>query len=203
MVDWTSWLRQPFQTFPACEVVMHLHCAWHQWILEGQSQLHYLFSAGSPWTLVTHQDGHIPWNTVLFSLLSSVCQPNSVKHDIRSSPALQECQMYLEIFCSSFLISAPLPVIFQTISVHWGSVWCDNSYEWCARGSSSQEVVSVGPKTCSQHTTCLCLFGRKHSSSLDLISRKGRYFGGHRSIFLLDSAPDTGSLLDPGSQCHI
>lgn len=41
-------------------------------------------------------------------------------------------------------------------------------------------------------TRCLCL-----------ISSKGRYFEGHRSIFLLDSAPDKGSLLDPGSQCHI
>lgn len=48
--------------------------------------------------------------------------------------------MYLEIFCSSFLISAPLPVIFQTISVHWGSV--------CVTTAMSDVPVVLHPRNC-------------------------------------------------------
>lgn len=56
-----------------------------------------------------------------------------------------------------------------------------------------REAESVGTKASLQLPIYLGLFGRRQSSSLGvfyLISRKRRYFGGNRSIFLLDNVPD-------------
>lgn len=96
----------------------------------------------------------------------------SVKLNFKSRSTIQEGQVYFEMFCFSFLISVPLPIIFRTIFVPWGSVPAvalpDSSYEWCPCSSSPQEVVSVGTKTCLRLTIRLGLFGRKHSSSFDV-----------------------------------
>lgn len=101
-------------------VVMHLHCAWLWWLVEGRVRPPALTLCRQPvdsCNLPRWPHFLKPLKQVSFLSHSSVCQPNSIKHDVKCRPAIQEGQMCFEIMCFSFLLSVPFPVIFQTISV--------------------------------------------------------------------------------------